>query len=85
MSGAVLGSGDPAVGKVGLDMLPEYPHSLRCGREAPRTWGQWAGEGHWSLMKWGSGKDEVELSGQTRSEGKGISKPREWCVLSTKA
>lgn len=36
-------------------------------------------------MKWGSGKDEVELSRQTRSEGKGISKPRERCVLSTEA
>lgn len=39
MSGAVLGSGDPAVGKVGLDVLLEYPHSLRVRQGGPEDLG----------------------------------------------
>lgn len=55
MSDAVLGSGHPSWSEAGPDVLPEHLCRLERSREAQRTREQRAGQGHWSLMEWGSG------------------------------
>lgn len=72
----------PSWSERGRNVLPEHLCSLEHSREAQRTQEQRAGQGHWSLMEWGSRADTggaVGISRQTWREGRRLG-ARDQCV-----